>query len=312
MSEAPPCPDLQHLLEFVLGKAPSSEVQRLGQHLLTCSNCIGTLCGLSAEDTLIQQLETQRASATSPVKELLDSVIQRLREPSASVPGEGSTIPTAIFNPGSAANTARRAKETIEINSRVAEVGRVGGYQILKVIGSGGMGLVLQAEDINLQRKVALKVMLPEVARNADAKQRFLREARAVAAIKHEHIVTVYQVGQERDIPFLAMEYLEGESLETRLVRENKLPISQVLRIGREIAEGLAAAHASNLIHRDIKPANIWLEASSGRVKILDFGLARPADGKVHLTGIGTVMGTPQYMAPEQARGEAVNGASKP
>jgi serine/threonine protein kinase len=133
-----------------------------------------------------------------------------------------------------------------------------------------------------------------------------LREARAAAAIKHDHIVTVYQVGEDRGIPFLAMEFLEGESLESRLEREDKLLVAEVLRIGREIALGLAAAHKRDLVHRDIKPANVWLEAETGRVKILDFGLARPAecDG---LTAQGAIVGTPAYMAPEQAQGKTVD-----
>ena len=120
--------------------------------------------------------------------------------------------------------------------------------------------------------------MLPALAASASAKQRFLREARAAAAIKHDHIVTIYQVGEDRGAPFLAMEFLEGEPLDDRLKREGKLPLAEVLRIGREMAEGLAAAHERGLIHRDIKPANVWLEGDRGRVKILDFGLvhARP------------------------------------
>ena len=141
------------------------------------------------------------------------------------------------------------------------------------------MGVVFQAEDPQLQRLVALKAMLPTLAASASARQRFLREAQAAAAVKHDHIVTIYQVGEDRGVPFLAMEFLEGEPLDDRLKREGKLPLAEVLRIGREIAEGLAAAHERGLIHRDIKPANIWLEGpptgGAARVKILDFGLAR-------------------------------------
>src|SRR5581483_5666975 len=116
------------------------------------------------------------------------------------------------------------------------------------------------------------------------ARQRFVREAQATAAIKHDHIVTIYQVGEERGAPYLAMEFLEGESLDARLQREKKLPVAEVLRIGRETALGLAAAHKRGLIHRDIKPANLWLEAETGRVKVLDFGLARAA-ADANLTG---------------------------
>ena len=188
------------------------------------------------------------------------------------------------------------------------------GYRVLKVLGSGGMGLVLLAEDPLLKRSVALKVMRPELAAQADARQRFLREAQATAAIEHPHIVHLYQVGEDRGVPFIAMPFLKGEPLDDRLKREKKLPVAEVIDLGRQIAEGLAAAHKHGLIHRDIKPANIWLEPTRRRttpswVKILDFGLARAvADDDGQLTKTGAIMGTPAYMAPEQARGEKVDG----
>ena len=133
-------------------------------------------------------------------------------------------------------------------------------------------------------------------------------EARLAAAIEHEHIVTVYQVGEDRSVPFLAMQMLRGETLEDRLKRSRGLlPLPEVLRIGREIVEGLAAAHARGLVHRDIKPANVWLEEGRGRVRILDFGLARGTEPDAQFTRAGTVIGTPAYMAPEQASGGAVD-----
>ena len=162
------------------------------------------------------------------------------------------------------------------------ELGRLGPYQVRKVLGAGGMGVVFLGHDPLLERPVALKAMLPMLAVSPSAKQRFLREARAAAAIKHDHIVTIYQVGEDRGVPFLAMEFLEGESLDDRLKRESRLPVKELLRIGREAAEGLSAAHQRGLIHRDIKPGNIWLEGERGRVKILDFGLARD-DGQLRI-----------------------------
>jgi WD40 repeat protein/serine/threonine protein kinase len=195
------------------------------------------------------------------------------------------------------------------------------------------MGVVFQAEDYQLQRLVALKVMKPTLAASDSARQRFLREARTTAAIEHDHIITIYQVGEDRGVPFLAMPFLKGETLDDRIRRESKLPLAEVLRIGREIADGLAAAHDKSLIHRDIKPANVWLESRPGergvfrsgergvsrpgergvstpwcRVKILDFGLARAVGDETHLTQQGAIVGTPQYMAPEQSSGEFVDG----
>ncbi len=194
------------------------------------------------------------------------------------------------------------------------ELGRLGPYRVLAVLGAGGMGVVFRAEDPQLQRPVALKAMLPALADSASARQRFLREARAAAALKHDHIVGVYQVSEDGGVPYLAMEFLNGEPLDERLQREGKLPLAEVLRIGREIALGLAAAHERGLIHRDIKPANIWLEAgepgasaTGGRVKILDFGLARATGVESQLTQQGVIIGTPAYMAPEQAQGKEVD-----
>src|SRR5262249_24075084 len=134
--------------------------------------------------------------------------------------------------------------------------------------------------------------------------------------IKHDHIVSVYQVGEDRGVPFIAMEFLEGEPLDARMRREGKLPVADLLSIGRETALGLAAAHKRGLIHRDIKPANIWLEAqagepgpfdTAGRVKILDFGLARSSAQEGQITQQGTILGTPEYMAPEQVEGRSLD-----
>jgi serine/threonine protein kinase len=181
------------------------------------------------------------------------------------------------------------------------ELGRLGVYRILRVLGKGGMGVVFEAQDIRLRRPVALKAMLPHIVLTVPgAGERFLREARAMAAIEHDHIVTVYQVGEENSVPFIAMQLLRGETLEKRLKREQRLPLAETLRVGREIAEALVVAHGRGLIHRDIKPSNVWLEEGHGRVKLLDLGLALSSDD-AQLTQTGAIVGTPAYMAPEQA-----------
>lgn len=190
--------------------------------------------------------------------------------------------------------------------SEPGELGWLAHYRVLKVLGQGGMGVVFQAEDTLLQRLVAVKAIRPEFAAQPHARERFLREARACAALRSDHIVTIFQIGIDRDIPYLAMEYLEGQSLEDRLA-DGHLPTVEILRIGQETAEGLAAAHAAGLIHRDIKPANIWLEAPTGHVKLLDFGLVRPAGATTNLTQAGSIVGTPEFMSPEQARGEELD-----
>jgi serine/threonine protein kinase len=185
-------------------------------------------------------------------------------------------------------------------------MGRLGPYRVLQVLGQGGMGVVLLAEDPRLDRKVALKAMLPGLAADPDAKERFLREARAAAAVEHDHVIAIHQVDEDRGVPYIAMPLLKGQSLEDRLPEGERLPIQEALRIARETAEGLAAAHEAGLIHRDIKPANIWLEGQQGKVKVLDFGLARSnSGGGKGLTQVGAILGTPAYMAPEQAQNQA-------
>jgi TolB-like protein/predicted Ser/Thr protein kinase len=186
------------------------------------------------------------------------------------------------------------------------ELGRLAGYSVLAELGHGGMGVVFRAKDVHLNRQVALKVMRPMLVGSEAARRRFLREAQAIAALTHNHIVPVYHAGEDRGVLFLAMQLLQGESLHARLAREGRLSVSEVLRIGREVAEALAAAHAGGVIHRDIKPENIWLEAGSGSVRVLDFGLAAVADEPARLTQAGLFVGTPGYAAPEQAEGESV------
>jgi serine/threonine protein kinase len=187
------------------------------------------------------------------------------------------------------------------------ELGRLGKYRILGIIGRGGMGVVYKAEDPVLKRIVAIKAILPSLGAGDHIRKRFLREARTMAQLEHDHIVRLYEVNEDRGVPYIAMEFLVGEPLDRRLKSEGVMPIAETLRIGREIASGLAAAHARSLIHRDIKPANVFLTGNRGRVKILDFGLARADQEESRITQSGAVMGTPAYMAPEQGRGEKVD-----
>jgi eukaryotic-like serine/threonine-protein kinase len=187
------------------------------------------------------------------------------------------------------------------------EVGRLGPYRVLRLLGRGGMGLVFESEDSELGRRVALKVMRRDLAARVAARERFQREARAAARLENDHIVPIFGVGEAGGIPYIAMPLLRGEALDVRLKVERRLPLSEAVRIGCEVAEGLAAAHAAGMIHRDVKPGNVWLEAPRDRVKLLDFGLARKADGQENLTQSGAIVGTPAYMAPEQARGRGVD-----
>ncbi len=193
----------------------------------------------------------------------------------------------------------------------VDALGLVAGYRLIEKLGEGGMGTVFLAEDINLKRRVALKVMKPHVAAETISRERFFREARAAAALDHDNIVAIHGIGEDNGIPYLAMPLLKGQTLGALLDKGPRPELPTILKIGRDVALGLAAAHGQGLVHRDIKPDNIWIEPFGGddsavqvRAKILDFGLARPRkEGEELLTQTGAILGTPSYMAPEQARG---------
>jgi serine/threonine-protein kinase len=185
-------------------------------------------------------------------------------------------------------------------------LGRLGSYEVEAVVGRGGMGIVLQAQDLALNRRVAIKVLAGHLAASAAARKRFAREAQAAAAVVHDHVIPIHHVDTAGPTPFLVMPFVTGRSLQDRLDACGVLETKEVLRIAMQTAQGLAAAHAQGLVHRDIKPANILLEDSACRVRITDFGLARAVDDASQ-TQSGFIAGTPQYMAPEQARGEPID-----
>ena len=323
------CPVEDELRSYLLGSVSEAAAQRLEKHLTECPCCLHRLDGLKADDALCHDL--RRGTATpQPTNPLLEQLKQRLRAlpayansvPEATRPGTDSGRPIAP----PAGEVTERVDALLAPARGPGEIGWLGEYRILHLLGTGGMGTVFEAEDVRLKRRVAIKVMRPELAAVPVARQRFLREGQAAAALAHENIITIHHVAESDGVPFLIMPLLQGESLADRLKRAGKLPVAEVLRIGREVAAGLAAAHAAGLIHRDIKPGNLWLEFSrdpkgsaaaalpfgsrlnqGGRVKILDFGLARSTAGHVHLTQTGAILGTPAYMAPEQARGVQVD-----
>lgn len=194
-------------------------------------------------------------------------------------------------------------------STKPGSLGTLGHYEILQLLGQGAFGLVFRAFDEKLHRNVAIKVMNPQLAATSPPRKRFLREARSAAAIKHENIVQVYSV-EDQPLPYLVMEFVDGQTLKEMLDHSGPLDVAVILQVGRQIASGLAAAHAQGLIHRDIKPGNILIEAGADqKVKITDFGLARAVDDAT-MTRTGVISGTPMYMAPEQAMGKPLDQRS--
>jgi tetratricopeptide (TPR) repeat protein len=295
MSDKSRCPTVSDLAALSSGQLSKAESTRLIRHIEDCESC------RSAAETLNVALpgtvggSGERRSASGA------KVSPKKSEPPAS--------PTPPQQKGPRATAAGAWSGVFAPPQGADEIGRVGIYRVLHLLGTGGMGAVFAAEDTNLRRKVALKVMKLDLVDDEQARKRFLREARAMAAVQHDRIIAVYGVGMVNGLPYLAMPLLTGESLEARLTAKRRLPLAEAIRIARETAEGLAAAHKSGLVHRDVKPANLWLEGDARRVKILDFGLARRVEGS-RVTHSGAVLGTPAFMSPEQARGEPVDHRS--
>ena len=260
----------------------------------------------------------------------VEELIRQTVSAAKSTANEDPSATPKILAVGDASAPAAEEGATAEYS-----LGQLGSYRLLRELGAGGMGTVYEAEDVHLRRRVALKALKPELARDPLARQRFLEEARAAAALQHDHVVAIFHVGDDRGVPYLIMPLLVGQTLSQRLQQHGPMPMVHILILARQLAEGLTAAHAAGLIHRDIKPSNVLLEtlisepaneirdSAEGsttqtavaatpnfRVKILDFGLARRVDTSAQLTKTGVVVGTPSFMAPEQARGLPVDRRS--
>lgn len=187
----------------------------------------------------------------------------------------------------------------------------IGGYTVVGLLGQGAIGRVYLARDEKLNRDVAIKVLQPAKARDPAATRRFLREGRAAAAVEHPHVLAIHQVGEDHGVPYIVMQRLVGRTLKQARQAGGRLPLAEVVRIGRETAAGLAAAHRQGLVHRDIKPDNIFLQDPDGEVRIIDFGLARTGvDDGLDVTLEGSIVGTPAYMSPERIEGRELDAQS--
>jgi serine/threonine-protein kinase len=292
MSAPLDCPEIECWQELLDDALPPEQEERLERHLESCLACQERLHRAEGCAETLRSVGRQFGDpTTTPRDPILTEVLERLQQvksPQDLAPAGPSDL--YFLNP----------------TDRPELLGTLDEYEVQEVIGEGGFGVVLKAYEPALHRLVAIKVLSPSVAGSATARRRFTREAQAAAAVCHDHIVAVHAVREASGLPYLVMQYVAGESLQDRLDRTGPLEVLEIVRIGMQTAQGLAAAHAQGLIHRDIKPANLLLENGLARVKITDFGLARMADD-VHLTQNGTLAGTPEYMAPEQARGEVID-----
>ena len=230
------------LLAMLRDELEEDETRHLYEHVATCRFCQRRTVELAAEEQ-----DWEDAADALSGQYPMPSVVEANQIASTLDPSEV---------------TLSLAKQMLGPPSHPEMLGRLGRYGIERLVGVGGMGLVFKAYDSELARTVAIKMLAPYLASNASARKRFSREARSAAAVVHRHVVPIHNVETEQETPFLVMHYVAGESLQTRIDREGSLPLRATLRIGMQVASGLAAAHEQGLVHRDIKPANVLLEAS--------------------------------------------------
>ncbi|MBM4004371.1 MAG: serine/threonine protein kinase [Planctomycetes bacterium] len=328
------CPSEQELVELVRDSLEDDRAAVCQEHLALCRNCREAVDWIRQHPPrdepqeselatrLASELDAAReaphssadveASSRRSVSEDLCDVSYNRRElgfsdkaysdpdfDDLSFDPDSSIIPTRVPS-----GMERRAEPHAD------EFGggrRLGKYELLSRIGAGAFGTVYNAYDEQLRRMVALKILKRSVAENSTARRRFIREARAAAAINHPNVVTIYAVEEIGGLPLLVMEFVSGRTLRERIKLTPRLKPVEILRIAAQIASGLAAAHAQGVVHRDVKPSNVLLENGVERVKLSDFGLAMCAVDNVELTSNNLAVGTPAYMSPEQARGETVD-----
>jgi len=281
-------------LELLLSDGETGNaIREMTDHVAQCATCQSRLAALAAD-----------ATWWNDARESLSGSTEFTWSPDAS----WSARPTPDRHVG--CNSSDSAvRKLLAPPSHPELLGRLGRYDIERVIGAGGMGIVLKAHDGELNRPIAVKVLASHLAHVGAARERFAREGRAAAAVVHEHVVAIYNVESDGEVPFLVMQYVPGRSLQSRVDAEGPLAIEEILRIGMQAASGLAAAHAQGLVHRDVKPSNILLEETVERAVLTDFGLARTMDD-ASLTHTGVLAGTPHYMSPEQATGAAIDHRS--
>ncbi len=304
------CPTADELGRFLIGDTNQGQASEFESHLETCETCRSQLARLTPVDGFVENLRRHsrsrvavQVSIDEAEAELATLLLPCLKSISG---GSSSELNTQIPTPQIQLHAAQFSTIEPFDTSLHGPVTQIGHYEIESVLGHGGMGIVFQARDTRLRRPVAIKQIKGAFSRHPAMLERFVREAQAIAAVDHDRIVPIYAIEFFENQPLIVMPLLRGVTLKDRLDRcPEPLPQTELIRLSREIAEGLAAAHANGLVHRDLKPANIWLEEPTQRVRILDFGLAVFLDqGQRESQGC---CGTPGYIAPEQVRGRAID-----
>ena len=290
------------LKDAIAGVLNEQHQQHLERHIESCPSCQSQMESFAGD-----QIDWQKASDYLNQSEV--STDPYLGEPTVDIQlvrGESDYRYELIENESL---THSPQSKMLQPASHPEMLGRIDGFEIEQMIGRGGMGIVYKGFDSELNRPVAIKVLANHLAESGVARQRFAREARAAAAVIHPNVVPIHSVNSSAECPYIVMTLVSGRSLQSHVAQNGAFNVKEIVRIGKQIAAGLSAAHREGLVHRDIKPANILLEKDVSRVMITDFGLARAADDAA-ITQTGWLAGTPHYMSPEQVTGKEVDQRS--
>lgn len=309
------CPDIALLNQVLEGGLSAELEQSVGAHLEQCAVCRKRLEQAAAGDQTLNAV-ARNLRGTVALTDSVKNVIEKCATDPQMMVSHSERTPWAHERQVNVQNDTIRTRlklrdprgmplATASQQDSLAIGDRLGTYEILEEIGRGGVGVVWKAYDRSRKRLVALKVLDRRVMLDSVCRERFFREATAVRFVNHQNVVTMYGA-EESPVPYLVMEFVDGPSLRSYLVQQGILDQSAVLRIGLQIANGLAALHAQGVTHRDVKPANIVLDLPTGQAKLTDFGLAQ-TEGDPRLTLDGFVAGTPAFMSPEQASGDQVD-----
>ena len=290
------CPSIEQLSGCLDPVAEAASL--VTKHLESCNTCRDTLSFLAGGPQWWSEAESFLSRSS-------DASESRVGQRVCALAGQ----PTTGHSDRLTDQESLQLKQLIAPPSHPELLGRINRYELEQLVGRGGMGLVFRAYDTELNRPVAVKVLALHLIGIGSARERFIREARAVASLSHPHIVPVYDVVTDGELPAIVMQFIAGETLQNRIARRGPLPVEDVLEIGIQLADALTLAHHHGLVHRDIKPGNVLLEADGSRALLSDFGLVRALDDAT-LTHSGLLAGTPDYMSPEQARGQAVDARS--